>query len=134
MTITLGSLVLCHGAVITPGAYTGPDALRLTLTREVQVRQAIGAEEVSLAARKNAVWALSFGVVAEFASDAAALVAAQTLAKAIRETGETPHTLTVASEAATLVWKEAVITGFDAEPIGCSLRVAYALTATQQGV
>lgn len=133
MKITLGTITLCHGANVAPGAYTGPESLRLALSREAQVRQAIDAEEVSLAARHNAVWTLAFGVVAEFASVEAALAAAQTLAEAIRETGETPAALTLGEGANATTWRQAILTGFEAEPIGCALRVAYTLTATQQG-
>lgn len=134
MKITLGSTVLCHGTSLTLGAFTGPEALRLSLAREVQVRQAIDAEEVTLAERKNAVWTLSFGVAAEFASPEAALVATQTLAAALQRTGDAPQALTLGEGANATRWQQAVLTGFDAEPIGCTLRVAYALTAAQQGV
>lgn len=133
MLITLGETVLCHGATVAVGAFTGPSDLRLSLQREVQVRQAIDAEEVALAARGNAMWSLSFGAAAEFATPEAALAAAQTLALAIRELGDAPHTLTLGDGATATRWRQAVLTGFDAEPIGCTLRVAYALTATHQG-
>lgn len=133
MRITLGTTTLCHGATTAIGDYTGPDELRITLSREVQVCQAIGAEEVTLAARKNAVWTLSFAAVAEFESIEAALSAAQTLAEQIREEGETPGTLTLGEGAQATKWQQAILTGFEAAPIGCSLHVAYTLTATQQG-
>ncbi len=131
MKITLGTTTLCHGANVALGAYTGPESLRLALRREAQVRQAIDAEEASLAARKNAVWTIAFGVVAEFASVEAALAAAQTLAEDIQETGETPAVLTLGEDANATEWQQAIITGFDAEPIGCALRVSYTLTATK---
>lgn len=132
MTVTLGKVTLCHGADLALGHFAGPEGLRLSLAREVQVRQAIGAGEVSLAARKNAVWTVSFGATAEFASEAAALGAAQRLAADIRETGETPAALTMSHGSDRLTWSQAVVTGFEAEPIGCTLRVIYALTASQQ--
>ena len=131
MRITLGTTTLCHGASLAPGDFTGPEDLRLELRREVQVRAAIDAEEVTLAARKNAVWALSFAVCAAFESPELALQASQTLAAAISEAGETPDELTLGQGSNATTWSQAIIANFTAEPIGCTLRVAYAITAAK---
>ncbi len=129
MIIKLGANILCDGADLDVGKLTGPSNLRMSLAREVQVKRSIGAEEVSLSARKNGVWTVSFGAIAEYESEDDAIAAAVELSSRMEESGETPLALSFDN---VMLFAEAVVTQFECTPIGCSLQISYNLTATKK--
>lgn len=127
MVITYGATTLCHGADNTVGKATGPNDLSISFQAEVQNKRAIGAADVSLAARGNAVYSISFSTYTEYASIAAALAAILALDAALRVDDGASAKLTIGASS----WAEAVVTGFNASLIGCTLAVSYAFTAAK---